>query len=209
MCLDLGMRSSAILPILIGSTIPLFAADPAVKPHRIVKHAFGPAPIARTVGGALIGQWNDTPSEWGQGMSGFGKRVASGFGKHLVKVGIQYPVAQFRHEALGYRRSGLEGFRPRLQYALVSVVITRKTTTGKKTLATGEIAGNMGSGLISRLWQPASVASIGSGFTSAGITFGADAAGNVVQEFWPEIRHPRRRQRVAAAAVKPSIKAKD
>ncbi len=168
-----------------------------MKKERLLKHAFGPVPIARSAGGALISQWNDTPMEWGQGMAGFGKRFASAFSKHLLKMGIQYPIAHFRHETLGYRRSELQGFKPRMRYALLSTVITTKTTTGKRTVAAGEIAGSVGSGFLSRLWQPASVATIGSGFTSLGITLGADAGSNVLREFWPEIRHPRRRSPVA------------
>jgi hypothetical protein len=72
----------------------------------------------------------------------------------------------------------------------VGVVITHKTTTGKPTIAKGELSGAVGSGLISRLWQPASTRTVAAGFSSAGITLGVDAAGNVVREFWPEIRHP-------------------
>lgn len=69
-------------------------------------------------------------------------------------------------------------------------MVTHKTTTEKPTLAVGEISGALGSGLISRLWQPASVGSVGSGFASGGITLAVDAGANVVREFWPEIRHP-------------------
>jgi hypothetical protein len=164
---------------------------PAESPDKKYwKHAFGPQAAGRAALGAGINQATNTPAEWGQGAEGFGKRFASSFGKHLVQKGIQYPVAKMFHEELSYHPSGKQGFGPRLKYALVGVVITHKTTTGKPTVAKGEIAGVVGSGLISRLWQPASVRTIGAGFTSAGITFGVDAAGNVVREFWPEIRHP-------------------
>jgi hypothetical protein len=173
----------------------------AEEPERVpvVKNAFSPGAAARAAAGAGISQANDTPSEWGQGMAGFGKRFASAFGKHLVKTAIQYPVAYFRHEELGYRPSNKQGFGPRLQYALVSTVVTRKTTTGKRTLASGEIAGALGSGLISRSWQPASVSSISQGFLSGGITLGVDAGSHVIREFWPEIRHPRSHSRRPAA----------
>ena len=155
------------------------------------KHAFGPAAVGRAAVGAGISQANNTPAEWGQGAKGFGKRFASSFGKHVVHKAIQYPVAKAFHEELSYRRSNKKGFGPRLEYALVGVVITHKTTTGKPTVAKGELSGAFGSAFISRLWQPASVRTISAGFTSAGITLGVDAAGNVIREFWPEIRHPR------------------
>ncbi len=62
------------------------------------KHTFGPTAVARAAAGAGISQLNNTPSEWGQGMLGFGRRFASSFGFHIVKKGIEYPVAKLRHE---------------------------------------------------------------------------------------------------------------
>jgi len=156
------------------------------------KHAVGPAAIARAGAGAAINQATNTPSEWKQGAEGFGKRFGSAFGKHLVKKAIQFPIARFRHEALGYQRSEQTGFGPRLRHALLATVITHKTNTGQKTIAAGEISGAIGSGLISRLWQPASVRTVSIGFMSAGITLGVDAGSNVLREFWPNIRHPHR-----------------
>jgi hypothetical protein len=156
-------------------------------------HVFaGPGPVTKAAAGAGISQAKGTPYEWGGGMKGYARRLGSGFGKHIVKSSIHFGVARLRHEELHYRPSGKQGFKPRLKYALLSTVITRKTTTGNRTVAMGEISSVIGSGLISRLWQPASLHTLASGFGSAGISFGADAGYNVVREFWPEIRHPRR-----------------
>jgi hypothetical protein len=155
-----------------------------------IKNTFSPTGVGAAGLGAAITQGTNTPGEWGQGAAGFAKRFGSAMGKRIVKRAIQYPVAKAFHEELSYRRSDKTGFGSRLKYALVSTVITRKTTDGKPTVAKSEIAGAFGSGLISRLWQPASTRTIGMGFTSGGITLGVDAAGNVLREFWPEIRHP-------------------
>jgi hypothetical protein len=192
------MRVGAIVLtcVLTGPAV-LCAFETPQQPtaRQYAKRAVSPGAVARTGLGAAISQANNTPSEWGQGAAGFGKRLGSAFGKHLVKKAIQYPVARLRHEALGYERSDQTRFGPRLRHALLATVITRKTTTGKKTVAAGEISGAIGSGLISRLWQPASVRSLSAGFTSGGITLGVDAGSNVLREFWPEIRHPHRHRR--------------
>ena len=170
-----------------------------------VRRTFSPGSVVRAGAGAAIGQTRNSPHEWGQGISGFGKRFASAFGKHVVKNGIQYPVASLRHEELGYRPSGKNGFLPRLGYALESTVITHNTNTGRRTVAAGEISGAMGSGLISRLWMPASAHTLAGGISSGGITLGADAGLNVAKEFWP--RHPqassRRTAYVSPAARRP------
>lgn len=83
---------------------------------------------------------------------------------------------------------------------MLSTVITRKTTTGKRTLYKGEVAGAVGSGLISRLWQPASTRSIALGFSSAGTSLAVDAGIRVLREFWPDIWH---RQAHSALAQPP------
>jgi len=194
--------------ILFITPVSTFAADLSPsEPYRdnkesYVHHVFaGPAPVVKAAAGAGLSQARGKPAEWGGGVGGYAKRFGSAFGKHVVKSSIHYGVARLMHEELDYQPSEKRGVRARLQYALVSTVITRKTTTGKRTVSTGEIAGVIGSGLISRLWQPASLHTAASGFGSAGISLGADAGFNVVREFWPEIRHPRRRKVSKSAAA--------
>ena len=205
-------RFAWILAPLIMLTGVARPADPPstrgsgeTRPPGYVKYTFAPKSVPMAAAGAAINQANDTPHEWGQGVAGFGKRFASAFGKHVVHKTIQYPIARLRHEEFGYHPSGKTGFAPRLKYALVSTVITHKTDTGNRTVAVGELSGAFGSGLISRLWQPASLHTVASGLTSGGITLGIDGGMNVVKEFWPEIRHPRRtREAGNAQARKPA-----
>jgi hypothetical protein len=185
---------------LVLLTTTMLAKDPEDdhNPPRTggVRHfmtrMFSPESFLRAGAAAGIGQAEDTPHEWGQGMAGYGKRFASAVGRHAVGYGIHYAVSSIRHEEMSYRPSGKVGFKPRLEYALLSTVVTRKTTTGEKTVALGEISGAFGSGIISRAWQPASTASLAHGIASGGISLGADAGIHVVREFWPEIRHPHR-----------------
>lgn len=191
----------SVAAILAAAALSAQAADPSQQSPppqqtpkqptagQYVKHIAGPEAVVFAGAGAGITQATNTPHEWGQGAEGFGKRFGSALAKHAVKSAIAFPVAKLRHEVLGYERSTDTRFRPRLEHALLATVYTRKTTTGAKTVNTHEIAGAIGSGLISRLWQPASVRSVGFGFMSAGITIGVDAGTNVLREFWPDIRH--------------------
>ncbi len=171
-----GMASAAELP----------------SPKEYRQKATSKAAIAGAVAGASIQQAQNGPREWGPGWAGFAKRLGSSFAKNGVKSAIKLTVGTIRHEELSYRPSGKEGFKPRLEYALLSTVITRKTTTGQKTFASGEVSGAVGAGFISRLWQPVRLHTVGSGIGSAGISLGFDAGLNVTREFWPEIRHPKR-----------------
>ena len=160
---------------------------------KYVKHTFSKSSLIRSGAGAAIQQARNNPREWGRSPAGFGKRLASGLGEHAIKSTIEFGVATARHEELGYRPSGKQGFGPRLKYALMSTVVTRKTTTGKNTFASGRVSGAMGSGFISRLWMPARLRTISSGVATGGVLLSVDAGTHVAREFWPEIR--RRRQR--------------
>jgi hypothetical protein len=115
-------------------------------------------------------------------------------------------VGKLLHEELSYKPSGKTGFGARLKYALLSTVLTRKTTNQHRVVAVGEISGIVGGGFISRLWHPDYYHTAASGFAATGIGFAAEAGMNVVREFWPEIRHPHRHQatsRVPTPLVRP------
>jgi hypothetical protein len=158
---------------------------------KYLKDTYGARALANAGAGAGIQHLRNVPRQWGGGATGFGKRFASAIGEHAIRNTIQFGVASVRHEELRYRPSGKKGFGPRLKYALVSTVVTHKTTTGARTPAVGSISGAFGSGFISRVWQPAGFHAA-SGLASGGAMLGADAGTHVVREFWPDIRHPRR-----------------
>jgi hypothetical protein len=187
------MRSqiTILITLLLSEPFSLPAVTSQSIGKRYVKHTFTPSSEVRSVAGAGIQQARNNPREWGGGFSGFGKRLASGFGEHVVKGTIEFGVATVRHEELGYRPSNRQGFGPRLKYALASTVVTHKTTTGKPTFASGRVSGAFGSGFISRSWMPARFHTVASGAATGGILLGVDAGTHVAKEFWPEIRHPR------------------
>jgi hypothetical protein len=134
---------------------------------------------------AGFGTLRDSPHEWGHGIAGFGKRFVSHLGQHAVKETIQLGVSTWHHENLRYQRSDLHGTMPRMKYALVHTFIVPRTNRPGKTVALGRISGNIGAGLISRAWQPASAAGIGAGLASGGIGVGAEVGANMAREFWP------------------------
>jgi hypothetical protein len=187
----MGLRLAAIIAG-IAQAVAAGDATAMSSGRQIERKATSKAAIAGSAVGAAIQQAENSPHEWGQGWAGFGKRFAPGFGENAVKSAIKLTVGTVRHEDLIYRPSGKAGFKHRLEYALLSTVITRKTTTGKKTFASGEVSGAVGAGFISRLWQPVPLRTVSSGIGSAGVMLGVDAGFNVVREFWPEIRHPKR-----------------
>lgn len=131
--------------------------------HEYVKKTYGKHAIVPVVGGAVIKR----------GKGGFGRHLASSAEGYVAKNTAQYAVAGIRHEDLHYHRSTKRGFGPRLRHALVSTVVTRKTTNGKKTIAAGRISGAAAAGAVA------------GGAATGGISLGATAGTNVAREFWP------------------------
>ena len=196
------MRGMAVF-IVLTMTASAVAGDDDSQPSvgKVAKRAVSPVAVARSAAGAAINQGLNIPHEWGQGAEGYSRRVGSSFGAHLVKIGIQYPLARLFHEEFGYQRSNKTGFKARFFYALEATVITHKTTTEQATVSKSEIGGAVGAGLISRVWEPASERAIFHGFIAAGTMMGADAGGNVLREFWPEISRKFHHKHQPSAAI--------
>jgi hypothetical protein len=178
------------IPILIAAG----AAGTVRKPARSFgKRLVNPGSVARAAAGAGVGTLRNTPHQWGQGPAGFGKRLASGLGRHVVKTSIEAGVGAVHHEDLHYHRSNLKGTGPRLKYAVKSTFWVPRTNRPGHTAALGRVSGNMGAGMVSTLWTPA--AGIGAGAATGGIGLGADVGVNVAREFWPQRKHRREAQK--------------
>jgi hypothetical protein len=134
-----------------------------------IKKTYGKQAIPPVVGGAAV-----------KGTHNFGHNLAQAAESHVVKNTVQYGVAGIRHEDLHYHKSTQRGFVPRLRHALVSTVVTHKTTNGKKTVAAGRISGAAAAGAVA-----------GSAATG-GVSLGATAGTNVAREFWPHKRKTSR-----------------
>ena len=184
------IRLIAALSVGLGTATP--ATVPAQREDKSYSEAtFGKRAFPSAAAGAVLLHLRNSPHEWGRGAAGFGKRIGSVFGKGVVNNSLRYAVGNLRHEQLGYDRLGEGGLKPRIRHALIRTVVTKKKTTGASTVAAGTLSGAFGSGLVSRLWQPARLRTWSSGFGSGGWSLGVSAGSNVVREFWPEIRHPR------------------
>jgi hypothetical protein len=146
---------------------------------------------ARTGAGAVWGEMLNHPHEWGRGIGGFGKRLASGFGTHAVSTTIEYGVGHVLHEERSKHRSEDPHFVPRFKSALGNTFLVYHRGSDKRRPAVGRMSGIVGGALISRAWQPASAATIGAGLGSAGISLGVDFGMNMAREYMPQHRRKR------------------
>lgn len=121
---------------------------------RYVKSTVGPFSLLRVGISAGIDQWRDNPEEWEQGMSGYGKRYASGFGKNTIQQTVGYGLDSALHLDTGFRRSTRKGFFPRMADALLENV-TSRTRTGKRVISVPRFAGVYSSRIIAyETWYP-------------------------------------------------------
>lgn len=122
--------------------------------RRYVKSTVGPFALARTAASAALQQANDSPEEWGQGMKGYGKRFASGFGRNVIQQTVTYGLDEAFDLDTGFEKSKRSGFFPRLQDALIQNV-TSRTRSGNRVLSAPRFVGVYSSSVIAtETWYP-------------------------------------------------------
>lgn len=145
---------------------------------------------------AALGQARNAPHEWGRGPAGFAKRLGSGAAHYVVKDGIQRGVGAALHEEQNnYVRANKPGFGPKLKSAAQNTFWVKHKNSNKRYPAVGRLSGDFGSGMASRLWQPARLHTVSSGLATGGISVGADFGWNLAREYMPEHRRHKRHKR--------------
>ncbi len=157
---DAGQGSVSAFALPIKHSTNQATSDPYVFPtrkerfDRYVKSMFGPSALLRAAVTAGINQWEDSPEEWEQGASGYGKRFASSFGRNAVQQTVVYGLDSALGLDTGFRRSPSKKFGARLMHALAEN-ITSRTKSGKRVISVPRITGAYTSGVISReAWYP-------------------------------------------------------
>lgn len=106
---------------------------------------------------------------------------------YAVRDGIQKGVGAVLHEEQNnYVRADKPGFTPKLKSAALNTFWVKHRNSDKRYPAVGRLSGDFGSGMISRLWQPARLHTVCSGLATGGISLGADFGWNLAREYMPE-----------------------
>jgi hypothetical protein len=137
--------------------------------------------------GAGIGQWRDTPPEWGQGADAYGIRFASGFGRSVVSRTIALGVATADHEDSRFIPSSETGVWRRTRHAIVGTFVSR-TPTGGSMPAFSRFAGAYGAGFIANAWEPRSQDDAGHALERGSTALLSSVGWHIFEEFWPDIR---------------------
>jgi len=165
---------------------------------RIYRHSlFNPDSALAPAFGAALAQASNEPPEWGQGASGFGTRLASGYGRMVIGRTIRFGVAALDHEDPRFHYSNQSGFWRRFRYASAHYVVAR-SDDGGRVPAYSRFAGAYGAAFIANAWYPESRANTGHALMRGSTALAAGYAWNVFREFWPDIKnaihHPKYRE---------------
>lgn len=142
---------------------------------------------------AGIRHLSDSPEEWGQGASGYGKRLASRHGRLAICESLQFGLGAAFREDNRYLRSSRSGFLPRLGDAVASTVLARKPEGGR-TASFSTLAAHSGSAIAAAYWHPSPNSRAAEAARTAGFSLGLAAGMNVAREFSPELKRLFRRR---------------
>lgn len=162
--------------------------------HLYFSTMVNPLSFAKVAFSAGIDQWNDKPSEWEQGASGYGKRFANILGQYSIQRTVTYGLSSAFHEDNRYFNSGKQGFWSRTGYALSSGILARHDD-GTRQLSISQIGGVAAGAFLARTWLPPSQHSAGDAAVSFGITMGSNIGLGVMKEFLPDLLRPFTKKR--------------
>ena len=171
-------------PAETGQTAPNGYTRPTAKKRfdRYIKSMVGPFSLARQVAGAGIGTWRNSPEEWGGQWEGFGKRLASGFGKNVIKQTTIYGLDEALKLDSGYYRATGKSTGAKIKNALISPV-TALTPSGRRTVGVPRLVGTYTASIVAaETWYPDRY-DWKDGVRSGTMSLGVSAAFNRFKEF--------------------------
>lgn len=156
--------------------------DSKTRFKRYANGVVGPYALARQVAGAGIATWRNSPEEWGGQWEGFGKRVASNFGKNLIKQTTIYGLDEALKLDSHYYRSEKKDVGSKIKNALLSPV-TARNSRGKRVIGVPRLVGTYSSSIIAaETWFPDRF-DYKDGLRNGSISLGMNAAFNLFKEF--------------------------
>jgi hypothetical protein len=151
---------------------------------------------------AIGDQVGNSPPEWGSGIGGYGKRMASRYGQFA----IQNTLSSGGNYLLGYEpryeRCRCSGTWPRIGHALARNFITYNRTETERRPQLAMYGGAMGAGMVASTWKPGGKKPWVEGYQSMVTQAAFGSFANIIGEFAPEIGRLLKRKKKAQLIMK-------
>jgi hypothetical protein len=144
---------------------------------------FGPFFVA-----LVLDQATGSPHQWGGGFEGYGRRVGSRIATAWLQGTFQAAGAAALHEDVRYITSGQTGFKRRALHAVVYSFLTYNNE-GRPTLNIANLSSYYAATAVSVLWVPGRGNTATYALSNGSEQIALSIPVNMLQEFWPEIRH--------------------
>ncbi len=136
---------------------------------------------------AAFYQLADVNHEFGQGMAGYAKRLGTSYTDQLSgNMMTEGVVPALTHEDPRYFRMGSGPIKSRLWYSFTRSFVT-KTDSGHRTFNISEWGGASASVALSNLYYTDTRTACDN-TTKLLIQVGSDTIGNLLKEFWPDVK---------------------
>jgi hypothetical protein len=177
-------RKSLVFPDLATNKGRLNSWD---KFKLAANNSISPATVGSALIGAAYGQAIDSPSGYGQGGSGYGKRFGSGMARSASdNLFGTFMIASIMHEdPRFYVKTGLN-FKQAVKYSAVRLVITR-SDSGKPVVNYAGLLGPLAGEALANTYWPEENRGIGSTLTRYASDLGWRFGGNLLRQYWPQI----------------------
>jgi hypothetical protein len=136
----------------------------------------------------VLDQSTNTPRAWGGGWPGFGRRLGSRTAMAMTQGTIQASLAAVLDEDVRYISSADTGFKRRLLHAIKFSFLTYNSK-GQTRLNIANLTSIYATTAISTAWVPIQGSGAKYTLTNGSAQIALTVPINIVQEFWPEIRH--------------------
>lgn len=185
-CLILVISLALAIPVA-GFAQPVIALSAGDKVNYQIQQSIGPLALLGEAAYAGILQGLDTPAEWGQGGSGYGKRLGSTMACSGIHSALALGLDSTLHEDPRYFRSGGGGFWRRTGHAFRGTILTH-TDKGAETVSVWRLGSAYGAAYLSNQWYPGRLNTVGLGFAEGSLQLGFDLARNLASEFGPDLK---------------------
>ena len=149
--------------------------------------AYSPGSLVAAAAYTGFLQGIDFPTEWGQGASGYGKRLASELAYAGVRNTMGFALDTTLHEDPRYYRSNDTGFWRRTKHAFRGTILTH-TDAGGETFAWWRFGSAYGATYVSNQWYPDRVNTVALDLSQGSTQIGFDFLANFGAEFWPDVK---------------------